>query len=181
MRSNAVHILFFAFAIVLAAALQDVSPSVGGAKAALLQAVAFRVSLTRRLVPSLVCALAAGGMCDALSMLPGFCTSGFLLSVCVAIALIRGTDRVDRRQSRRGNADNKVHSAVVAALLFAVVAPLGELWTRIWLWRMDSSVFVAVLFAAVSGFLVELVVFPLMDSLERMCGIPHDFEKGGEP
>ena len=179
MRSNVVQIVFFAFAIVLAAALQDMSPSVCGAKVALLQAVAFRVALTRRLVPALVCALAAGGTCDALSRLPGFCTSGFLMSVSVATALIRGTDRVERRQGRRAGAV-KVHSALAAACLFAAVAPAGELWTRIWLWRVDSSLLPGLVFAAFSGFLAELAVFPLMNALERVCGIPHDFAEGGD-
>ena len=180
MRSNAVQITFFVFAVVVAAALQDMSPAVGGAKVALLQAVAFRAALTRRLVAALACALAAGGMCDALSMHPGFCTAGFLMSLSVATALIRGTDRVERRLSRRGDGDLKVRSAFAAACLFAVVAPAGELWTRIWLWRMDSSLFAGLAFAAISGFAAELVVFALMDALERMCGIPHDFAEGGE-
>lgn len=180
MRGNAVQIVFFAFALVLAAALQDMSPAVCGAKVALLQAVAFRVALTRRLVPSLVCAVAAGGMCDALSALPGFCTSGFQMSVCVVVALIRGTDQVERRKGRRGNADHKVQSAPVAALLFAAVASAGELWTRIWLWRLGPSLFGGMAFAAAAGFLAELVAFALMDSMERLCGIPHDFAEGGE-
>jgi len=179
MRSNAVQIVFFGFALVLAAALQDMSSAVCGAKVALLQAVAFRVALTRRLVPSLVCGLAAGGMCDALSRLPGFCTAGFLMVLGVATAAIRGTDRVERRQGRRGG-DHKVHSALVAACLFAAVAPAGELWTRLWLWRLDSTLFPALVFAAFSGFAAEFVVFALMDSLERVCGIPHDFVEGGE-
>ena len=180
MRSNAVQITFFAFALVLAAALQDMSPAVCGAKVALLQAVAFRVALTRKLVPALVCALAAGGICDALSRLPGFCTSGFLLSVGVAVALVRGTDRVERRQGRRGGSDRKVNSALVAACLFAAVAPAGEIWTRMWLWRIDSTLVLALAFAAFSGFLAELVAFWLMDLLERACGIPQDFAEGGE-
>ena len=179
MRSKAVQIVFFAFALVIAAALQDMSPVVGGAKVALLQAVAFRVALTRRLVPALVCALAAGGVCDALSRLPGFCTSGFLMSVSVAAALIRGTDDVERRQGRRSG-DRKVHSALLAAGMFAVVAMAGELWTRIWLWRGGATLLPALVFAFFSGFLAELVVFGLMDALERACGIPHDFAEGGE-
>ena len=178
MRTSAVQIAFFAFALVVAAALQELSPAVGGAKAALLGAVAFRAALTRSLVPALVCALAAGGLHDALSSLPGFCMSGFLMAVCAAAALVRGTDRPERRQARR-NGGRGGAGAVLAACIFAAVAPLGELWTRLWLWRMDPSIFAGLLFSAVAGFLAELAVFPAMDAMERACGIPCDFREGG--
>ena len=179
MRSSIVQIVFFAFALVAAAAVQDMSPAVCGAKVALIQAVAFRVALTRRLVPSLVCALAAGGMCDALSSLPGFCTSGFLMSAAVAAALLRGTDRVDGRQGRRGGPSRKVDSALAAACMFAVLAPAGELWTRLWLSRAGLGMLPGLAFSAFAGFFAELAVFWLMDMLERLCGIPHDFAEGG--
>ena len=173
MRSNVVQIVFFLFALVLAAAVQEMSPSVGGVKAACVAAVAFRIALTRHLVPTLVGAVAAGGLCDALSSLPGFCTSGYLMAVGAFVALVRGTDRGSGRRARSCAA---VRSPLFAAALFAAVAPLGEVWTHLWLWRFEASLVGGLLYSAAAGFLVELVVFALLDALERGCGIPADAE-----
>lgn len=171
MSNKLVHIVFHAMALVAAASLQCTLPTVLGAKLPLAAALVFETAMTSRMLGALALAVAAGGMCDALSGLPGLCTSGYLLIVSAVTGLMRGSDRSRRRPCRTLAPCERGPRALEAAVPFAFVAAGLELWTRAWLSRLDGGACAAAFGAAFTGFFVEYAVFRGVEAVRPLIGM----------
>ena len=131
MKTRIVQILFEAMSIIVAAAVQDMSPTFGGVKVPLLLLVALQAALeekplavTRREKTSpslrwLLLAVVAGVFADALSCAPVGCGTGFAVLACGLLRVLRTFVR-------------EVSPVAIGAVTAAIAAPFHELWLSGW-------------------------------------------------
>lgn len=134
MKTELVQIVFFTFALVTAAAVQEMAPAFGGAKPPLLLLVALCEALrtkptapsgeTRRLKRHSMrwplVAFAAGAFADALDGLPFGCMATFVVFACAVSRLARV-------------AMNSLPPALAGLIVGALMAPCQEAWLNLWL------------------------------------------------
>lgn len=173
MKSDIVQIVFVFIALVLAAALQDMSPAFGGAKPPFLQVFALYMATRRppdakergvrqadgRHPQSWIwTAIAAGYMMESLSGLPWGCCIGFMLPAC-ALA----------HAARRFAADMPATTfGMTAAVLFA---PLQEAWLDAWGVTGGGSAFVRFFASALPAAATGAALFFVLPGIERFAGL----------
>lgn len=172
-KTRVVQILLILVSTVLAAALQDMLPAFGGAKAPILLALVLHWSFTERKaderdrhaqkVPFLAArwvpaAIFAGAFEDALSGFPTGCATGFFLLAGAAIRFLRtlvGT----------------IEIPVLGLIVLMAAAPLHELWLGVWgVVGEDPALFVRFFASALPAAPVGMIVFSFMPSIERHAG-----------
>ena len=173
MKSSVVQIVFVLVCTVLAAALQDMLPSFGGAKPPVLAMLVLgwvlfdrrargrdRSAASRPVIlePWIPAALLAGAFEDALSGFPTGCASGFLLLAGAGARLLRPATTMFTPSAL----------GLVAAM---VAAPCHELWLGMWGVAGDDPsglvrFFASTLPAAPTG----AILFALLPRLMRRAG-----------
>ncbi len=174
MKTDLAKTAFVALGLVLAAAVQDMLPAFGGAKAPLLQVFALHVAMScegivdvrrtsRRGHPQawIWTSVAAGCFMEALSGLPLGSCIGFLLPAC-AIAHAFRMMAAEHSQMTVG---------MVAALVFA---PLQEAWLDAWGASGGGPAIVRMFASAIPAAVVGAVMFALLPWLERFAGLREE-------
>lgn len=135
MKTELVQIVFFTFALVFAAAAQEMTPSFGGAKPPFLLLVALAAAMRPDPVPPsnavrhakerhhfgwLAVALAAGAFADALDELPFCCMAVFAVFACASARLAREAVR-------------PLPGMLAGFVIGALAAPCQEAWLNLWM------------------------------------------------
>ncbi len=118
MKNNVVQFIALAFAVVLAAALQDMSPALGGVKPPLAASLVAFAALRLSLTAALVTGFALGTLLDALSAVSAFGSAVSLPLVASGAYFLRGSLK-------------ELPDAVAVMLVAAVAAPFGEVWLAV--------------------------------------------------
>lgn len=173
MKTSLVQSVHIAICLVLAAALQDMSPSFGGVKPPFLQVFALHEAFTarngvrangrnpRHATQWIWTAIAAGVFMEALSGFPFGCCTGFLLPAC-AVA----------RAVRRAVADiPPVALGLAAAMIFA---PLQEAWLDAWGVTGGGSAFLRFFASALPAAGTGVALFTCLPALEAFAGLREE-------
>ncbi len=173
MRTSLVQSAYIAIGLVLAAALQDMLPAFGGAKAPFLQVFSLHVALStrddersggrnaRRSSAWIWTSIVAGYLMEALSGLPFGCCMGFMLPACAVARAVRRTVE-DLRPATLG---------LVASMIFA---PLQEAWLDAWGVIGGESAFVRFFASALPAAVVGAALFAFLPALETFAGLRGD-------
>ncbi len=173
MKTELVQTVFFAFALVLAAAAQDMMPAFGGAKPPFLLIVALCAAMRPDPEPAqgssnsrnkvrhvgwLVVALAAGAFADALDTLPFGCMAAFTAFACAAVRLAR-------------NATSGMPPALAGLMIGAVAAPCQEAWLNLWLPFGSESALVRFFASAPAAAVAGAAIFATAPWVARTIGL----------
>lgn len=173
MKTELVQIVFFTFALVLAAAVQETVPSFGGSKPPLLLLAALCVSLRPDPPPDpesarsrhrmrnfgwLAVAVAAGTFADALDMLPFGCMAVFAAFACAAARLVR-------------DAVANVPFALTGLVTGALAAPCQEIWLDLWLPSGSETTLVRFFASAPAAAAAGAVIFSSAPRIVRLIGL----------
>lgn len=168
-KNRAVQIAFIVLCLVLGAAVQEMLPSFGGAKAPVLALIALHAAFrnddsTRpggAAEPSarwLAVACAAGAFEDALNGFPVVCCLLFTLLACTAARFARPFV-------------HELPHPVTGLASAMVAAPLHELWLSVWgVLGSGSSLVIRFFASALPAALVGVLVFTLLPCAERHAG-----------
>ena len=159
MKNRAVQIISFVFGIVLATAMQDLSPSFAGVKPPFVIAAILFMAFLAPLPLALVVAAVAGLFVDALTGLPVLCATSFLPLLALGSHFVR-----------KGLPE--VPSPMVGAISTLVAAAIGEVWLTICGFSaVGTELFVRVCAAALLAAPAGAALFALLPWLCRHIGL----------
>ena len=160
MKSNAVQTVFALIALVLGAAVQDVLPPFGGAKAPILAVLSVYAALRRPLPTAISTAFAAGALADALGSLPFGCSIAFFAMTACLVRSLRDTIV-------------GMPLPLAGVLLSAICAAALEAWYGIWgVFGNAAPATARALSAAVPAAFAGGILFCVLPSIEWAAGIP---------
>ena len=173
MKTELVQIVFFTFALVLAAAVQEMTPSFGGAKPPFLLLVALAAAVRPDPVPPsgaahrakgrhhfgwLLVALAAGAFADALDELPFCCMAVFAVFACAAARLAR-------------EAVLPLPGMLAGLVIGALAAPCQEAWLNLWMPPGSAPAMVRFFASAPAAAAVGAVLFHYVPRIAGAIGL----------
>lgn len=148
MKNSLSIFVFSLLALVFAATLEEFAPKPVGVGFPILLSAVQHVAARRPLLTSLLFAVAAGAIEDALSALPMVTSASFFLA---AVAAVKGSGH--------------------PRALMAFTYPLYQVWLWLWVSDLGGGVFMRFVVALPLGVVTVVAVACLLEFLERRAGV----------